>query len=106
MTFSTLAIGRPLRRENILVQAAAHADLRRIAGFLASITFVLACPAVAQEEVIAAIQVHGNTITSTEDIITASGLVAGDPVSDRLLADAESRLRAAFKFESVDVLKR
>ena len=89
-----------------MVQAVAHADLRRIAGFLVSITLLLACPAVAQDEVIAAIQVHGNTITSTEDIISASGLLAGDPVSDRLLAGAESRLRRAFKFESVDVLKR
>jgi hypothetical protein len=89
-----------------LVQAVAHADLRRIAVFVVSVTLVLACPAAAQDGVIAAIQVHGNTITSTEDIVRASGLQAGDAVSDRLLADAESRLRAAFKLESVDVLKR
>ena len=86
--------------------AAASADLRRVAGFLAIVILVLACPVDAQDEVIASIQVHGNTITSTEDIIRASGIAVGDRMSDRLLADAESRLRAAIELDSVDVLKR
>lgn len=67
---------------------------------------MLACPVAAQDEVVASIQVHGNTITSTEDMIRASGITVGDRMSDRLLADAESRLRSAIKLDSVDVLKR
>lgn len=89
-----------------MVQAPAHADVPRLAAFFASVVLIFACPAAAQDEVVAAIQVHGNTVTSMEDIIRASGIAAGDRMNDRSLADAESRLRAAFKFESVDVLKR
>ena len=60
----------------------------------------------AQQEVVAAIQVHGNTLTSSDDIIRASGIGVGDSVSDALLSEAEARLRAAMKLDSVDVLKR
>ena len=35
----------------------------------------------AQQEVVAAIQVHGNTLTSSDDIIRASGISVGDSVS-------------------------
>ncbi len=59
-----------------------------------------------RKEVVAAIQVHGNTLTSTDDIIRASGIAVGDRVSDKTLSDAEARLRAAIKPDSVDVLKR
>ena len=41
-----------------------------------------------------------------DEIIRASGIAVGDPVSDTLLSDAEARLRSAIKFDSVDVLKR
>jgi outer membrane protein assembly factor BamA len=60
----------------------------------------------AQQEVVAVIQVHGNTITAADQIIRASGINIGDPVSDTLLSDAEARLHVAMKFESVEVLKR
>ncbi len=59
-----------------------------------------------QAEVIAAIQVHGNTLTSTEEVIRASGLSVGDRASDGMFARAEARVRAAIKVQSVDVLKR
>lgn len=62
--------------------------------------------AVEGQEVIAAIQVHGNTLTSSDEIIRASGIAIGDRVSEKVLADAEARLRSAIKFDSVDVLKR
>lgn len=62
--------------------------------------------AAAQQEIVAAIQVHGNTLTSTEEVIRASGIALGDRVSDTTLSDAEARLRAAVKPDSVDVLKR
>jgi len=55
---------------------------------------------------VAAIQVHGNTITAADEIVRASGINVGDPVSDTLLSDAEARLGKAMKFESVEVLKR
>ena len=57
-------------------------------------------------EVVAVIQVHGNTLTSTDDVIRAAGIGIGDRISDKTLSDAEARLRAAIKPDSVDVLKR
>jgi outer membrane protein assembly factor BamA len=85
----------------------------RTAGFLLTALFLLVPPVAAQSvantaggEVIAAVQVHGNTLTPSDDLIAASGLRVGDTVSDAILAQAEARVRAAFKVESVDVLKR
>ena len=60
----------------------------------------------AAADVVAAIQVHGNTLTSTEEVIRASGITVGDRVSEKMLADAETRLRVALKPDAVDVLKR
>lgn len=60
----------------------------------------------AAAEVVAAIQVHGNTLTSTEEVFRASGITVGDRVSEKMLADAETRLRVALKPDAVDVLKR
>ncbi len=60
----------------------------------------------AQQEVVAAIQVHGNTLTPSDEIVRASGIAVGDRVSDKVLSDAEARLRSAIRFDSVDVLKR
>ena len=78
----------------------------KTAGFVASAFLLLSSPLAAQQEVVTAIQVHGNTLTSTEDIIRASGISVGDQVSDEDLSDAEARLSSALKFESVEVLKR
>lgn len=75
-------------------------------------TVVLACallllqPPLAAQEVISSIQVHGNTLTPTDDIVRAAGMKVGDRASDKVLADAEERLRAAITFDAVDVLKR
>lgn len=62
--------------------------------------------AVEGQEVVAAIQVHGNTLTPSDEIIRAAGIAVGDRVSEKMLADAEARLRSAIKPDSVDVLKR
>lgn len=62
--------------------------------------------AASQQEVVAAIQVHGNTITSTDEVVRASGIAVGDRVSETMLSEAEARLRTAIKPDSVDVLKR
>ena len=95
--------------------------MRRTAGLVVS-ALLLASPLIAQpvpsivegsvpsaveaQEVVSAFQVHGNTLTSSDEIIRASGIAIGDRVSDALLSGAEARLRAAIKLESVDVLKR
>ncbi|HEY7450709.1 MAG TPA: FtsQ-type POTRA domain-containing protein [Vicinamibacterales bacterium] len=60
----------------------------------------------AQQDVIAEIHVHGNTVTSTEDILRLSGLTVGDPFREDQLAQAANRLRATNTFEHVEVLKR
>jgi outer membrane protein assembly factor BamA len=88
--------------------------VRRIALLVAGALLLFSLPLAAQPapgtaeapDVVVAIQVHGNTLTTSEDIIRASGIAVGDPVSDTVLAEAEARLRSAMKFESVDVLKR
>ena len=59
-----------------------------------------------QSETIAAIEVHGNTITSDAEIRTMSGLAAGAPFGPATLADATARLESTKKFQRVEVLKR
>jgi outer membrane protein assembly factor BamA len=88
--------------------------VRTIAALFASSLLLPASPLAAQpvpgavegQEIVAVIQVHGNTLTSTDEVIRASGISVGDRVSDKTLSDAEVRLRAAIKPDSVDVLKR
>jgi outer membrane protein assembly factor BamA len=81
--------------------------VRTTAVFFAGVLLLLSRqPATAQQEIVAALQVHGNTITSTDEVIRASGIAVGDRVTDELLLEAESRLRTALKPDSVDVLKR
>jgi outer membrane protein assembly factor BamA len=71
------------------------------------LALLLACrPAFAQQGVIASIRVQGNTLTPDEEIVRASGLSEGQAFSDELLVAAADRLRAAKRFESVEVLKR
>jgi outer membrane protein assembly factor BamA len=80
--------------------------------FVAALFFFLApvaaqsVPDAVEGEVIAAIQVHGNTLTPSEDLIKAAGLAVGSRVTDASLREAESRLRAAITLESAEVLKR
>ena len=80
--------------------------MRRTAGLIAAVLLLTSSPIAAQQEIVAAIQVHGNTITPADEIIRVSDISIGDPVSDALLSDAEARLSTALKFESVEVLKR
>ena len=60
----------------------------------------------AQQEVISEIHVHGNTLTSTDDILRVAGLTVGDPFTDEQRGQAAERLRATKNFDRVDVLKR
>ncbi len=67
---------------------------------------LVSAPSWAQQEVIAAIHVHGNTITPSAEVLSISGLKEGSPFSDEMRAAAEERLRASGRFYEVDVLKR
>ena len=67
---------------------------------------LISSAASAQQPVIAAIRVQGNTLTPDDEIVRLSGLTEGAPFTDELLASASERLRAAKRFDHVDVFKR
>jgi cell division septal protein FtsQ len=77
----------------------------RVTGVLACLLVLAAVPLSAQE-IIVAIQVHGNTLTPDAEIVRASGLSAGTLFSESVLSDAEARLRAFKRVYQVDVLQR
>jgi hypothetical protein len=60
----------------------------------------------AAQETIAAIQVHGNTATSDDEIRRLAGIVVGGRLEETAPAEIEARLRATKRFENVQVLKR
>jgi hypothetical protein len=71
----------------------------------------LCCGLVAQPadqalETIVAIQVHGNTITPDDEIRGLTGVAVGAPFEDGTVDAVTGRLKAAKRFESVQVLKR
>lgn len=55
---------------------------------------------------VATIQVQGNVLTSEEEVIRLSGVTVGDAFDDGTIAAVAARLKAAGRFQSVDVLKR
>jgi outer membrane protein assembly factor BamA len=57
-------------------------------------------------ETIAAIQIHGNTVTADADIRRLAAVAVGDPFDDATMDAVGRRLRDARRFESVQVLKR
>src|SRR5687767_4717454 len=57
-------------------------------------------------EVIAEIQVHGNHVTADADLIALAGITIGAPFTPDTLAQVKAKLKAAGKFDDVDVLKR
>src|SRR5436190_15924687 len=59
-----------------------------------------------EQETITAIQVHGNTITSDDEIRRLAGIDVGARMDDTTVGDVAARLRATKRFERVDVLKR
>jgi outer membrane protein assembly factor BamA len=81
----------------------------RIGTRFVAVIWVLAAwslPARAQQPVIAAIQVHGNTLTPDAEVVEASGLAVDTPFADALLESAAARLVATKRFQHVDVQKR
>ena len=66
----------------------------------------IAIQAPAGQEVIAAIQIHGNHISTDDEVVQIAGLAIGTPFGPTTIADATNRLKASKKFEEVTVLKR
>jgi outer membrane protein assembly factor BamA len=58
------------------------------------------------QETLAAIQVHGNTLTSDDEIRRLAGIDIGAPVDENTIASVETRLRETNRFKRVEVLKR
>jgi outer membrane protein assembly factor BamA len=69
---------------------------------------VIAAPAAAVQsaEIIAELRVHGNHITTDEEVIRIAGVSIGAPFWPTTIADVRARLRASGLFDTVEVLKR
>jgi hypothetical protein len=72
---------------------------------IASLVLTLALAA-AQPEVVVQIQVHGNLLTSEEEVLRLAGIRVGMPFEAGTIESVTERLRAASRFASVEVLKR
>lgn len=57
-------------------------------------------------ETVAAIQVHGNTVTKDDEVRRLAGIEIGAPVDANTADEVAARLRTAKRFDSVQVLKR
>jgi hypothetical protein len=74
---------------------------------LMTLCFAFGSPAAgAAQEIVAEVQVHGNTLTPDADVIRLSGLSIGMALDEETVAIVSERLRATKRFEGVDVLKR
>ena len=60
----------------------------------------------APPEVVAAVTVHGNHISTDEDVVKMAGITVGQPFTPELITQITERLKRAGKFENVTVLKR
>ena len=58
------------------------------------------------DEMIAAVQVHGNVLTPDDEVRRIAGISEGMPFGADTIAAVTERLRAAKRFKSVEVLKR
>ena len=80
---------------------------RALIAVLGAATLLAApIPSSAQGETINEIRVHGNHATPDADVLSLSGLKAGEPASDERLRAAEQSLRGSDRFEAAQVLKR
>ena len=81
--------------------------MRGLLALAAVLVTLVAAPAAAQTgEVIADIRVHGNHVTTNDEILTIAGVAVGTPVEATTIAQVEDRLRRSGKFKTVEVLKR
>ena len=58
------------------------------------------------DEIIVSVQIHGNVLTSDDEVRRLAGIEIGAPFEAGTIETVTGRLRAAKKFESVQVLKR
>ncbi len=65
-----------------------------------------AATAVSAQEILVEVRVHGNTVTSEDEIVRVAGLTVGAVFSDAMLDAAAANLRGLRRFERVDVRKR
>jgi len=66
----------------------------------------LQTPAAQASEVIAEVQVHGNHVTTDEEVLALAGITIGAPFTSETLAQVRAKLKATGQFEDVNVLKR
>jgi outer membrane protein assembly factor BamA len=57
-------------------------------------------------EIITAIVIHGNQVVTDEEVLKIAGISVGDPFTSKTIDEVTARLKAARKFESIEVLKR
>ena len=72
----------------------------------AALTIALALIQPAGPERITAIQIQGNTVTTDEEVRRLAGVTIGMPLEATTIDDVAARLRAAKRFERVEVRKR
>jgi len=71
-----------------------------------SLMLAIHVPAVSLDEIVAAIQIHGNVLTADDEIKRLAGVHDGMPFEATTVDDTAARLRGSKKFKSVEVLKR
>jgi outer membrane protein assembly factor BamA len=67
---------------------------------------MIAAALVLAAQVVAGIQIQGNTATPDEEVLRMADVHVGMPFDDSILDAAASRLRSARRFDRVEVLKR
>jgi len=79
---------------------------KRLAVCLALMAGVPYSAAAQPAEVIAEVRVHGNHVTSNEDVLKIAGVTIGSPFTATTLREVDRRLRDSGKFDTVEVLRR
>jgi hypothetical protein len=77
-----------------------------VTALCGGLLFFQTAPVQPERETLAAIQIHGNTVTSDEEIRAMMGVAVGEPFESDTAATVATRLRQTKRFESVQVLKR
>src|SRR5438067_537386 len=74
--------------------------------FAALLLAVTLASGFAPADTVAAVQIHGNTATSDEEVRRLAGVAVGAAFDDSMLEEVAARLRATKRFDRVEVLKR
>jgi len=59
-----------------------------------------------QTDTIAVIQIHGNHVTTDEEVVRLAAIAVGEPFLPTTVSDISARLRKTGRFDKVEVLKR